>query len=138
MDVHILSPCRFSPGKCMFSSLRSFSCKLHKNVTHASSLRSAWIIIIKDFKNFRSSHTHGIIFFPTRRWTPLSRQRGPPSRWEKDNTVSMTASEVLKVLDYDNPSRAQATRMGNILMKLTGKTPQRRKHTLPRRKPAWA
>jgi len=68
----------------------------------------------------------------------LSRQRGPPSRWEKDNTVSMTASEVLKVLDYDNPSRAQATRMGNILMKLTGKTPQRRKHTLPRRKPAWA
>lgn len=52
--------------------------------------------------------------------------------WQKYNTVIMDSSEVLRAIGYANPSRAQATRVGTILVKLTGKKPTRRKHTLPR------
>ena len=55
--------------------------------------------------------------------------------WEKFNTVNMTSSEVLKNIGYSNPNKAQATRVGTILVNLTGKKPQRRKHVLPRLKP---
>lgn len=57
--------------------------------------------------------------------------------WEKHNKVNMTASDVLTAIGYDKPNKAQATRMGNILKKHTGKKPHRRIHTLPRRNTFW-
>jgi putative DNA primase/helicase len=54
--------------------------------------------------------------------------------WQKHTTQSMTSTEVLAVLGYDNPNRAQATRMASIIIKYTKKKPTRRKHTLPIKK----
>ncbi len=58
------------------------------------------------------------------------------ANWRKCNTNSMTASQVLELIGYSKPSRTDSTRMGKVLMKLTGRKPVRihggRHHTLPR------
>lgn len=54
--------------------------------------------------------------------------------WQNNNTLSLTATETLAEIGYITPSRSEATRMGKILKKLTGKNSYRRFHSLPRRR----
>lgn len=55
--------------------------------------------------------------------------------WLHRQTVQLTATDALAAIDYKNPTRSEATRMGKILTKLTGKKPDRRYHMIPVRKP---
>jgi putative DNA primase/helicase len=54
--------------------------------------------------------------------------------WQNHNTQLMDATQVLKAIGYDNPKKPDSTRMGKILTKLTGVKPNRRHHTLPRKR----
>ena len=54
--------------------------------------------------------------------------------WRQRSTLELTASEVLGIIGYDKPTRADATRMGKVLMEYTGKKPNRRLHIIPQRK----
>ena len=47
--------------------------------------------------------------------------------WDSREMVGYSATEVLRVLGVTNPNRYQATQMGKILAKVTGKLPQRTK-----------
>jgi putative DNA primase/helicase len=54
--------------------------------------------------------------------------------WRDHQTIMATASEVLHEIGYKTPTKTEATRMGKILIKLTGVKPHRRHHVLPIRK----
>lgn len=55
--------------------------------------------------------------------------------WQNLSVQTLTTSQVLERLGYRSPSKNETTRMGGILVKLTGKPPKRsaqtRLHTLP-------
>lgn len=59
--------------------------------------------------------------------------------WRKYNTMQASATRVLELMGYNNPTVSQTTRMGDLLRKKTGQKPSRtareRLHTIPNLKP---
>jgi predicted P-loop ATPase len=55
--------------------------------------------------------------------------------WESFTTIELSTTDVMEKLGYLKPTKADATRMGKIIIKHTGKKPKRRAHmrvhTLP-------
>ena len=47
------------------------------------------------------------------------------SDWKKKKKQRFSATEVLRILGYFNPTKTQATQMGKILTKTTGESPDR-------------
>lgn len=50
--------------------------------------------------------------------------------WQSKDLVKFQASDVLVKIGYDRPTKSQATRMGYLIKKITGKSPIRRFHNL--------